>query len=180
MLLDLAIERVEIVHNIFGDKSFTTLLFSCTNGGNCTVEIGGKYAFSRGYEQGLERCGLNLRVAPRSSLTDENVAVQGLNQEIIGRLAFYSSEMLSSDVVLSPAQLDASVFLDDQVFNRMLNSLEMQRGISSALLSISGSNLKFQLPDSYTWRIDNVQEPSYVHITRLEIVFLLFERERAS
>ena len=46
MLLDLAIERAEIVHNLFGDKSFTTLLFSCTNGGNCAVEIWREYAFS--------------------------------------------------------------------------------------------------------------------------------------
>jgi hypothetical protein len=180
MLLDLAIVRAEIVHNIFGDKSFTALLFSCTNGGSCTVEIGGKYAFSRGSEQGLEHCGLKLRVAPRSSLTDENIAVQGLNQEIIGRLAIYSSEILSSDEILSPALLEASVFLDDQVFNKLLNSLEMQRGISSALLSISGRMLMFQLPDLYTWRIDNAQEPSYLHITRLEIIFLLFEREGTS
>jgi hypothetical protein len=173
MLLDLAIERGEVLYNIFAEKSFTTLLFSCANGGSCTIEIGQRYVFSRGYEQGLERCGLKLRIMQRSSLTDENIAIQGLNQERIGRLGFYPA--------LSPVLLEASVFLDDQVFNRLLNSLEMQKGMRSALLSITGEEiLKFHLPDWYSWRIDNEQEPSYVYITRLEIPFLLFEHEGTS
>lgn len=180
MLLDLTIERAEILYNIFADKSFTTLFFSCANGGACTIEIGGRYAFSRGYEEALERCGLELRIKQRSSLTDENIAVLGLNQERFGRLVFYPASGTSDDV-LSPALLEASVFLDDQVFNRLLNSLEMQRGTRSALLSISGEEtLKFQLPDRYIWRIDNEQEPSHVYVTRLEMPFLLFEHKGTS
>jgi hypothetical protein len=106
----------------------TLLIIECSAADDSGVlEIGKEYVFAsrknRGYIGNRHACELQIRIKRRSSASDKTVTKLSLSKDKIGELNFGPSTKADGINAASPAYLEATLFLDDPLFDSLLNTL---------------------------------------------------------
>jgi hypothetical protein len=152
----------------------TTLIIECKARDNSGVlEIGKKHVFaSRSNRSLLSRrhaCGLHVRIKRRSSISQEGASKLGLSEDKIGELTFCPPSKADEINTASPASLEATVFLDDELFDSLMNTLQLDIEREGALeygWEPDGSRME--------WKIDNPSDPASVDVTGVAMGIGLF------
>jgi hypothetical protein len=161
----------------------TTLIIKCTaQNDSGVIEIGKEHVFASRKNRSLfsrrRTCELDVRIKRRSSVSEETATKLSLSKDKIGELTFFPPIRKGKGNDASPASLGASVFLDDQLFDCLMNTL--QSGKRSKLLQLdieSEGTLEFGWePDGsrMEWKIANPSEPSHIDVISIEMWTDLF------
>jgi hypothetical protein len=161
----------------------TTLIIKCTAQNDSGVlEIGKEHIFASRKNRRLfsrrRACELDVRIKRRSSISEETATKLSLSKYKIGELTFFGAIKKDEVNDSSPASLGASVFLDDQLFDSLMNTL--QSGKRPKLLQLDIENegtLEFGWePDGsrMEWKIANPTEPSHVDVISISMWTDLF------
>jgi hypothetical protein len=161
----------------------TTLIIECKARDNSGVlEIGKKHVFaSRSNRSLLSRrhaCGLHVRIKRRSSISQEGASKLGLSEDKIGELTFCPPSKADEINTASPASLEATVFLDDELFDSLMNTLHSGKRPQWLQLDIEREGaLEYGWePDGsrMEWKIDNPSDPASVDVTGVAMGIGLF------
>jgi hypothetical protein len=183
MFLTSLAERATLVCTTTGEDGSSELIIDCAPTEESGVlEIGKTHIFAHENEIRIvsdrKRCGLKIYVKRRSLLSEERIAKIGLGKEKIGLLGFYPDHAARDFVPSRPASLEASVFVNDQMFETIVSAVLAGRKAELIYLYIEKKEtLEFGWePDGsrLIWKIDDATKPSYVNIPQLEIRFALY------
>jgi hypothetical protein len=161
----------------------TLLIIECTAADNSGVlEIGKEHVFASRKNRSLvskrHACELQVRIKRRSSASDKTAAKLGLSKDKIGELSFCLPISKSKSDAASTASLDATVFLDDQLFDSLMNTLHSGKRPEWLQLDIEreGTLGYGWEPDGsrMEWKIENPSDPEFVDITRIAMGLELF------
>src|SRR5271169_5335182 len=113
-----------ILHHNSGDE--TLLIIECKAADDSGVlEIGKEHVFASRKNRSIisrrHACELDVRIKRRSSICDKAAENLHLSKDRIGELTFCPPSKADEVNAASPASLDAMVFLDDQLFDSLLN-----------------------------------------------------------
>lgn len=162
----------------------TQLTIVCTAANDSGVlEIGKEHVFASRKNRSLfskrHVCQLLVKINRRSSISEETATKLSLSEDKIGQLNFCPP--IKKDVVndASPASLEASVFLDDQLFDSIMNTLPSGKRAELIQLDIeSEGTLGYGWePDGsrMEWKIDNPSDPAHVDVNSIAMGIELFK-----
>ena len=124
MLVSAEPYRATLYQDSDGEHS---LLFRCTALGSGVLEIDNHYVFSRKTNRRIfgrrRSCDLQVRVKRRSSVDEIVAATLKLSREKIGELSFCPPTRADGLVPASEGSLEASLFVDDQLFDTLMRVL---------------------------------------------------------
>jgi len=162
----------------------TELSIKCTATDDFGVlEIGKDHVFSsrknRSFLSKRHACELWVRIKRRSSASETTAAKLSLSKDKIGELSFYPASKANEGTPSTPASLDAIVFLEDKLFDSVLNTLLWGKRPKWLQLNIEREEtLRYGWePDGSRkeWTIDNPSDPASVDITSIEMRIKLFQ-----
>ena len=146
------------------------------------LEIGKEHVFASRKNRSLfskrHACELLVKITRRSSISDETATRLSLSNDKIGELNFCPPIKKAELNDASPASLEASVFLDDKLFDSIMNTLPSGKRAELIQLDIEsegalgygwepdGSRMK--------WKIDNPSESSHVDVISIAMGIELF------
>jgi hypothetical protein len=161
----------------------TQLTIVCTAADDSGVlEIGKGHLFASRKNRSLfskrHACELLVKIARRSSISEETATKLCLSKDKIGELNFCPPIERDEVNEASPASLEASVFLDNQLFDSIVNTLPSGKRAGLIQLDIeSEGTLGYGWePDGsrMEWKIDNPSDPASVDITSIAMGIDLF------
>jgi hypothetical protein len=161
----------------------TTLIIECKARDNSGVlEIGKKHVFAsrknRSFLSRRHACHLEVRIKRRSSASEKAAESLGLSKDKIGELSFCPPSKADEVNAASPASLEATVFLDDELFDSLMNMLYLGKRPRWLQLDIEkeGALGYGWEPDGsrMEWKIDNPSDPASVDVTRIAMGLKLF------
>ena len=161
----------------------TLLIFECTASDSSGVlEIGKRHLFASRKNRRVfstrRACKLHVQIKRRSSASEEIAENLNLSTDKVGKLTFCPP--LAADVlsVATPAALDATVFLDDQLFESLLSALYSGKRPQWLQLDIEkvGTIGYGWEPDGsrMVWKIDDPSKPASIDISGVSMGIELF------
>jgi hypothetical protein len=171
-----------ILSHASDDETF--LIIKCTAADNSGVlEIGKEHVFASRKNRSLLRrrraCELDVRIKRRSSIREQAAEKLNLSKDKIGELIFCPPSKADEVNTASPASLEASVFLDDRLFDSLMNTLLSGKKPEWLELAIEreGTLGYGWEPDGSRaeWKIDNPSDSEFVDITRIAMGLQLFD-----
>ena len=160
-----------------------TLIIECAAADNSgIVEIGSKHIYASRKKRSLvsrrDECDLQVRIKRRSFVSEETAAKLSLSKDKIGELSFCPPSKEDEFSSAIPASLEAAVFMDDQLFTSITNTLHSGKRLEWLRLDIErkGTLGYGWEPDGsrIEWKIDNPSEPAYVDVTSIAMGLELF------
>lgn len=147
------------------------------------LEIGKEHVFASMKNRSLisrrHACELHVRIRRRSFLSEETAAKLGLSKNKIGELEFCPPRKADVVNAAAPASLEAIVFLDDQLFDKLMNTLRSGKRPKWLQVDIEkeGALGYGWEPDGSRkeWKIDNPCDPTSVDVTRIAMGIELFK-----
>jgi hypothetical protein len=183
MFLATTANRAILAYSVDGENTSVDLLLECeATEASGILEIGEDHVFASkrniGFSKKRRSCALRLYFRRRDGLSEKAVAKLSLSAEKIGELGFYPDYGKKDMIPSRPASLEAFVFVDDQLFERISHALQSGGRTEAIYLYVEKKDiLDFGWePDGsrIVWKLDNPTEPSFVDVTRLEIRLSLF------
>ena len=162
----------------------TLLIIECTAADNSgALEIGKEHVFaSRKNRRLISRrhaCELDVRIKRRSSAGEKTVEILKLSKDKIGELTFCPPGKADEVNAAKPASLIAIVFLDDRLFDSLMNTLHSGKRPKWLHLDIEreGTLGYGWEPDGSRkeWKIENPSDPASVDVTRIAMGIELFK-----
>ena len=185
--MDLAViaKRAILSYTVSGESSSSELILECRAAEQSGVfEIGENHVFADESQirPGNKRrsCAFRLYIRRRSCLTEKRIAKLGLSDEKIGELGFYPDYEQRDFVPARPASLEAFVFVGDQTFDGLTNTLQAGGKTESIFVYLKERKgiLEFGWePDGsrMVWKIDDATKPAYVDVTELQMRLSLID-----
>lgn len=160
----------------------TLLIIVCTAADNSGVlEIGKEHVFASRKNRSLigrrHACELDVRIKRRSSASEKTAEILKLSRDKIGELTFCPPSKADEVNAATSASLDATVFLDDRLFDSFMNTLHSGKRPKWLHLDIEREGTLGWEPDSSRkeWKIENPSDPASVDITRIAMGIELFK-----
>jgi len=161
----------------------TFLRIECTAADNSGVlEIGKEHVFASRNNRSLfskrHACKLDVEIRRSSSISEEMAAAFRRSKDKIGSLNFHPPSKKDEVNDASPASLQANVFLDDQIFNSLMNTLHSGKRPKWLQLDIEREGtLEYGWePDGSRkeWKIDNPSDIATIDVTSIAMGTELF------
>lgn len=169
------------VYHASGDE--TLLVIECIAASNSSVlEIGKQHVFASRKKRSLlsrrHACDLHVRIKRRSSIGEKSVEKLNLSKDKIGELTFCPPSKADDVNTATPASLDATVFLEDPVFDSLMNALQFGKRPEWLQLDLQreGSIRYGWEPDGsrMEWKIENTTDSTSVEVTKIAMGLQLF------
>jgi len=182
--LELKVKRAILVSGMDGEDTRFALRLVCSPTNELgTLEIGDRHVFATRRNRPIlgkrKSCNLEVSVLRRSSLTQENIDLIGLSASKIGNLYFVPPGEKDLFGPSQPAALEATVFVSDELFERLLSTFQAGKRINWLELYIEKSGvLEYGWePDGSrkTWKLENITDKSCVDVENIDVGTKLFE-----
>lgn len=146
------------------------------------LEIGERYLFAskknRGFLSRRSALELQIRIIRRSSASEKTAEILNLSKDKIGELTFCPRLKADGVTAAIQASLDTTLFLDDELFENLMETLHLGKKPEWLQLDIEkvGTLAHGWEPDGSRkeWKIANPSEPSSVDITKIALGIKLF------
>jgi hypothetical protein len=170
---------------LFHDSNDETLLIiKCAAKDNSGVlEIGKGHVFASRKNRSLlsrrQACELDVRIKRRSSVSETAAEKHKLSKDKIGELTFCPPSRADEVSAATAASLDATLFLDDQLFDSLMSTLNSGKRPEWLQLDIEEEGAL-----GYGWepngsrmkrKIDNPTDPAQVDVTSIAVGIELFK-----
>jgi hypothetical protein len=184
MQMRLKVKRAILVSSMDGEESWFALTLACSpRHGSGTLEIGDRHVFAARLNRPIlstrKSCNFEVSVQRKSTLTQEKIDAIGLSASKIGNLYFVPPGEKDLFWPSQPAALDATVFVSDGLFDRLVSALQAGKKVTWLDLEIEKEGvLKYGWePDGSrkTWKLESTTDPSRVDVESIEFGIGLFE-----
>lgn len=182
--LELKVKKAILVSGMDGEDTWSDLRLVCSpTHGSGTLEIGDRHIFATRQNRPIlgkrKSCNLQVSVKRRSSLTQESIDKIGLSASKIGNLYFVPPGEKDLFGPSQPASLEATVFVSDELFERLVSTFQAGKGTNWLELCIEKPDvLEYGWePDGshITWKLENTTDLSCVDVESIEVGTRLFE-----
>ncbi|MEO6966020.1 MAG: hypothetical protein ABI076_09015 [Acidobacteriaceae bacterium] len=176
-------ESAQLVWITDGDDAFPILLLDCLpDSTNDVLEIGDGHIFASKTSRSLfskrQACNLRVWLKQKSTLKPEIVKKLNLSESKIGELVFCPASEAGDFYPASPAMLEATLFVSDELHVRLLDAFQAGRRASSLTMEIEKQGvLKYGWePDGshMAWNLESTTEPFSVDVGNIGITIELF------
>jgi hypothetical protein len=184
MLLQVIPESATLSCTADCDSTRNVLCLDCTAADSAGVlEIGDGHVFAskanRSFFGKRQSCNLRVRITRKSALTAEAIEKMNLSTSKIGDLGFYPASEAGDFFPPRPASLEATLFIGDELHDRLLGALQVGRKPTWLHLEVEREGvLGFGWePDGsrIVWKLESETEPSHVDVQELSIGINLFD-----
>ncbi len=178
MFLALKALSASLFLEIGGENSSTELRIICSaDEQSGLLEIGASHAFGGAtWLLGTKRHVLSaftLYVRQRGALSETALKRLALNEEKIGTLGFFPSSGSRDDRPGRDASLEAYVFVSDEMFDRLVRSIQAGSWPDSIQVDLgSGDSLEYGWePDGsrIVWKIEKPASPTYINVAGMQL-----------
>jgi hypothetical protein len=182
--LELKVKGAVLVSGMDGEDTWFTLRLACSPTQESGVlEIGDRYVFAATHNRPIldkrKSCNFQVSVQRISFLSQEKIAMIGLSASKIGNLYFVPPVEKELFWPSQPAALDATVFVCDELFERLVSAFQAGKGINWLELSIEKPGiLEYgREPDGsrITWKLESTTDQSCVDVESIDVGIGLFE-----
>lgn len=176
-------ESAQLVWITDGDDDFPVIILDCVPDPTVAVlEIGDGHVFASKANRSLfnrrQACNLRVRLQRKTTLKRESVKKLNLSESKIGELVFCPASEAGDFHPASPAALDATLFVSDELHGRLLDAFQAGKRASLLTMEIEKQEvLKFGWePDGSrkVWKLESATEPSTVDVGSFGITIELF------
>jgi hypothetical protein len=177
MFLSLIASSASLFLDVGGESSSSELRLKCSASEQSgLLEIGLSHAFGNAtWLLGRKKhvlTAVTLYVRQRSALSETALNRLALNDEKIGTLGFFPGSESRDDLPGRDASLEAYVFVTDEIFDRLIRSIQAGRKPDSIHVDLGGGDsLEYGWePDGsrMVWKIDKPTSPAYIKVAGMQ------------
>lgn len=177
MFLTLVASSASLFLDVGGESASTELRLKCSASEQSgLLEIGLSHAFGNAtWLVGRKKHVLTvitLYIRQRSSLSEAALNRLALNENKISTLGFFPTSESRDDLPGRDASLEAFIFVGDEIFDRLVRSIQAGRKPDSIHIDLSSDGLEYGWePDGsrMVWKIDKPTSPTYIKVEGMQL-----------